>query len=154
MESGERRAYAYSGKLTVDFLLDRVQAMSRYFENDLTQTVIFYAIWRANVQHLFDAGVDFDGAFPHLDKDRKPVTVLEVSHQTAIPYETTRRHVNRLIARKVCVRRAEGVYIPASALIEASHFSAVLENRKALEQLVQDCLTHGVISSPEKSQIA
>jgi hypothetical protein len=144
MDIKERKACVYAGMLTVDFLLSRIEAMARFCENDLTQTVIFYAIWRANVRHRYENGLDPEFPFPHPDEDRRPVTVLEIANETSIPYETARRHVNRLRERGICHRTPDGVVIYADVFMQPEMLNEVMKNRYDLENLVDTFLQAGL----------
>jgi hypothetical protein len=74
--------------------------------------VIYLAISRANLSASFanprtarrHAGV----AEAPTDAVRQPVSVLAISKDLELPYETTRRHVGKLVSQGLCRRVADG----------------------------------------------
>lgn len=83
----------------IDFILKSLNAISRIFGGDFTTMVVFWTMARASVSHVNrrnkmseDA---VDGVFP--DHLRRPVAVLSISNYLGLPYETTRRHVMKLV---------------------------------------------------------
>ena len=112
---------------------------------DLTQTLVFLAVWRENVRERLEDSQDTGaGRWPPSDASRRRVTVLEVSNLLNMPYETTRRHVNRLIDRKLVVRDADGVYIPLVVLARPEMIEAVTENYDSLGRLMDTAGAQGL----------
>jgi hypothetical protein len=48
------------------------------------------------------------------DAVRRPIRIARVADSVRLPFETARRHVNRLILKGACVRSEDGVIVPAS----------------------------------------
>ena len=73
----------------------------------------------ANTAHLdqADQGIRFAGIdSPPPDELRRPVSVLAISEGLGLSFETTRRHVSRLIAKGRCVRVKKGVMAPQASI--------------------------------------
>jgi len=103
--------------------------------------IIVLSILAANAAHLEQGGAGADyaaaGAAPP-DELRRPVSVLSIAHALGLPFETTRRHVNRLIKEGKCVRMPKGVIVPQAFVMTraAEHLSR--ENAKNLRRLIRD----------------
>jgi hypothetical protein len=103
---------------------------------DIMLAVIYSAIIQANVQPLNDdpalsaryAGIDA----PPPDEVRRPISVHALAASLAMPYETTRRAVERLIAMGK-VRR-----VSRTGVISTADGVNSDENRRALEQNLVD----------------
>lgn len=83
----------------VDFILKSLKTVSKTFDGDSTTMVVFWTMARASVSHLTRRNKmsqeAIDGVFP--DHLRRPVAVLSISNYLGLPYETTRRHVMKLV---------------------------------------------------------
>jgi hypothetical protein len=101
--------------------LRNIQLVSQAVDGDLMAGLIFAAIIQANVR-----GISGDpelskkygpmGEIPP-DRLRRPISVNALSEQLGVPYETTRRHVNRLLAKGWCVKvGARGVIVPGAVI--------------------------------------
>jgi hypothetical protein len=101
-----------------DGFLRLVSLLSRSFDGDVLSGTIFLTLAHANTQHLVGPQRDFHasvGVVP--DDQRRPASIHSISAFLGVPYETTRRHVNRLIERGLCERRSgKGVVVPASVV--------------------------------------
>jgi len=140
-------------RLSANYLLRNVEVMSDAAEGDLMGGLIFNAIVQANVRpisndmKLSKTYGQMDAIPP--DELRCPVSVNALAESLKIPYETTRRHVNKLIKDGWCVKvGTRGVIVPASvisspALIKAGlqqyshlmHFLGQLKDIGFLDQL-------------------
>ena len=133
----ERRRRSLAGQLSIDFALESVLNLARVHEYDFTQTIIFGAIWRANINDQLGHPLDADGRpWPLADDKRRRVSILEISATLRMPYETARRQVNRLIERGFCVRDEAGLYIPLSVLIRPELIDALIVNYDLVLKLV------------------
>jgi hypothetical protein len=89
------------------------------FGGDILLGVTFVAVALSGVQHLDPAvhlnALAADGVIP--DGMRRPVTIASVARTLAIPRETARRYVNRLIAiGYLRPAGARGVIVPAEVM--------------------------------------
>jgi len=95
--------------------------MSEAAEGDLMAGLIFSAIVQANVRPISNdpkLGKTYGqmDAIPP-DELRSPISVNALAESLRIPYETTRRHVNKLIKLGFCVKvGARGVIVPAAVI--------------------------------------
>jgi hypothetical protein len=102
-------------------MLRNVEVLSHSTDGDLMLGLILTAIIQANVRHISedpDLSRQYGpmGAIPP-DELRRPISINALSASLGIPYETTRRHVNRLLQRGLCVKvGAQGVVTPASVI--------------------------------------
>jgi len=108
-------------RLTSQFMLRNVEVLSDAAEGDLMAGLIFSAIVQANVSpiskdpRLGKTYGQMDAIPP--DELRSPVSVNALAESLGIPYETTRRHVNKLIKDGFCVKvGARGVIVPAEVI--------------------------------------
>lgn len=119
MDAGRARVTKRFVVRTVnDGFLRLVSLLSRTFDGDVLSGVIFLTLAHANTQHLTGPARDFHasvGVVP--DDQRRPASIHSISSFLGVPYETTRRHVNRLIERGLCERRGgKGVVVPAAVV--------------------------------------
>jgi len=108
-------------RLSSDHLLRNVELLSENFDGDLMLGLIFSAIVQANVRHISNdpvLGAKYGvlGAIPP-DELRQPISVNALSESLGIPYETTRRYVNRLLKMEWCVKvGGRGVMVPGAII--------------------------------------
>ena len=108
-------------RLNAEYMLRNVEVVSDAAEGDLMGGLIFAAIMQANVRPISNdpkLGKTY-GQLDTIPPDemRWPVSVNALAESLKIPYETTRRHVNKLIKDGVCVKVANrGVIIPATVV--------------------------------------
>src|SRR6185312_7555256 len=95
-------------RLSIQYLLRSlwVSPEDRTEDNPLTR-IVLYGIIAGNQGHLDDPNSPspysaLDVAVP--DELRRPVSTLAVANSLGLPYETTRRHVQKLIALGRCQR--------------------------------------------------
>eukprot|EP01035_Chromulina_nebulosa_P028646 gene28646-biopygen18329 len=84
------------------YFLHSVDLMARVVGGDILRGVIFTAIVDANTRHIRPSAVEaqtYSEAGDQVpDTLRRPISVHALALELDIPYETTRRHVNALIA--------------------------------------------------------
>ena len=108
-------------RLASNYLLRNVEVMSEAADGDLMAALIFSAIVQANVRPIANdpkLGVAYGqmDAIPP-DELRSPISVNALAESLKIPYETTRRHVNKLIKNGFCVKvGARGVIVPSEII--------------------------------------
>lgn len=138
-ETGDRARQAT--RISFGYFLRFLSLVSEFNDGDMMGGVILLAVLAANVAHL-DHGADGDiyagVESPAPDSLRRPVSVLAVSQAMNIPFETTRRHVNRLIKQGKCRRVKGGVIIPESMVGTEIASRIALENAKNLKRLYRE----------------
>jgi hypothetical protein len=108
-------------RLSAEYMLRNVEVLSEAADGDLMGGLIFSAILQANVRPIANdpkLGKTY-GQLDTIPPDemRWPVSVNALAESLKIPYETTRRHVNKLIKDGFCVKVANrGVIVPASVV--------------------------------------
>ena len=80
------------------------------------------------------AGIDT----PPPDAARRPISVSRVAASLGLPYETVRRHVERLIHANVCARVRGGVIVPGAVLNSPAARRATLANVGYVRALARD----------------
>ena len=116
-------------RLSADHLLRNVEVLSDNFDGDLMLGLIFSAIIQANVRHISDdpvVGAKYGllGSAPP-DELREPISVNALSESLSIPYETTRRYVNRLVKLGWCVKvGGRGVVVPGAIIASPQAMAA------------------------------
>ena len=78
------------------------------------------------------------------DDLRKPISVHALALELDIPYETTRRHVNALIADGYCVRAETGILVPGSVIARDQMAMVLRRNFENLRRLIGDLRDGGV----------
>lgn len=103
-------------RLSVDYYLTLQGLLMSVAGGDLLSSTLFLAISRANIRNLAARGEQFAtlGDIPP-DELREPVSVYAIARELGLPYETVRRHVNKLVEAGLCERNADGrLVVPAS----------------------------------------
>jgi hypothetical protein len=130
------------------YFLRSVDVLARTAGGDILRGVIFLAIIDANVRHI-RPGDSLSQAYSEAedvppDDLRKPVSIHALALTLSLPYETTRRHVNRLMEDGLCIRRETGVVVPSAVLARESVTGALKKNFEHLRQLLKDLRDGGV----------
>lgn len=135
-------------RAATSFMLNSVDLMSRVVGGDILRGVIFTAIVDANVRHIRPGdvvGQSYSEASDHVPDDlRRPISVHALALELDVPYETTRRHVNALIADGFCVRTDAGIVVPATVIARDQMSMALRRNFENLRRLVGDLREGGV----------
>ncbi len=120
---GERAA----ARLTTRFVLDLCGVMAEVAGGDLLRGLILTAIVDANVGHLAAQESRDHGSMEGIPPDdlRRPISISALARLLKIPYETTRRHVARLLDEGICIRIEDrGVIVPAAMLAQIKPVTA------------------------------
>ena len=137
-----------SARLGSEYLLRSVQLLVGFVEGDLVTALVFLAIISANVSHLNAEGpdgplhADVDDVPP--DEARKPVSVLALAGSLDLPYETTRRHVAKLLKSGQCERVTGGLIVPARVLLGERHTEVMRANLTNQRRLFRALTRAGV----------
>jgi hypothetical protein len=108
-------------RLASNYLLRNVEVVSEAADGDLMAGLICSAIIQANVRPL-NNDPKLGKTYGHMDaippdELRSPVSVNALAESLGIPYETTRRHVNKLIKLGYCVKvGTRGVIVPSAII--------------------------------------
>lgn len=135
-------------RLSVSFILRALLAAAAPFGGDVMLAVVTWGIMAANVEHI-DHPTHGEGDYHGLDLDvpddrRRPISILALAQSLGLPYETTRRYVNRLLDMGVCQRTLRGVIVTGSALAAEGHDRALLANVGNLRRLLKDLRRLGI----------
>jgi hypothetical protein len=111
----------------IDFILKSLNAISKIFGGDSTTTVVFWTMARASVSHVNSRNKlspeAVDGVFP--DHLRRPVAVLSISNYLGLPYETTRRHVMKLVELGYVRRIGSREFLISRDILTRPEFEAI-----------------------------
>ena len=131
------------------FFLKSVDLLARAVsDGDILRGVIFLAVVDANTRHLRPADpvarsfADSKDQLP--DEMRRPVSVHALALDLALPYETTRRHVNALIEQGLCQRVEAGILVRAEVLDREGMVATHRKNIENLRTLFRDLRDGGV----------
>jgi len=109
----------------IDFVLKSLNAYAQVFEGDSTTMVVFLTMARASVSHLNRrnaiSGDAVDGIFP--DHLRRPVAVLSIANYLGMPYETTRRHVMKLVEMEYVRRIGSREFLVSREILSRPEFA-------------------------------
>ena len=69
---------------------------------------------------------------------------MAIADMVGLPYETTRRYVQRLVAKGQCLRVAKGLIVPAATIDGPGRRDMVRANLINLKRLHRGLAAHGV----------
>lgn len=144
----EKRRDRLALRASTAYFLHSVDLMARIVGGDILRGVIFTAIVDANVRHIRptdEVSQAYSEASDNLPDDlRRPISVHALALELDVPYETTRRHVNALIADGFCLRAEAGIIAPGSVIARDQMTNALRRNFENLRRLVGDLRAGGV----------
>lgn len=101
-------------------VLFMVPLLIAQFGGDLTRAVVFWGAARASVGHMNTANrfrpEAGGGVFP--DSHRRPISILGLADSLGMPYETVRRHVQRLVTDGLCERTGSREFLIRAEVLE------------------------------------
>ena len=104
----DRVAHRQIARLSGEVYLKFAQILTEGLNVDLVAGVIFLTISRLNLIQMMadqERAVKYAGVeFPLPDEEREPISVYAVSREIGLPYETVRRHANKLVKLRHCDR--------------------------------------------------
>jgi hypothetical protein len=135
-------------RLSTDYVLRTLQLIAEHHGGDLVRGIIALTIVAANTGHLTPRH-DGTTAFPDMadlppDEARRPISVLALSKSLGMPFETTRRHVNALIAAGFCRRVRGGVIVPAEIIASEANEAGIRANLANVRRFLHDLRRAGV----------
>lgn len=100
-------------RLGINYFLDVIALIGRTLEVDALGALVMRAVSFVNLeQHAYDPSAYPEVPVGPKDSEREPVSVYAVAKTLNLPYETTRRHVRRLMERGLLEKSGAGVILP------------------------------------------
>jgi DNA-binding Lrp family transcriptional regulator len=127
-------------RLSATYLLRALKLLDVY--GDVRDRVIALTIVTANTAHLDARGGEgrrymaIDQTPP--DAVCRPISIARLADSLGLPFETTRRHVRRLMLAGVCVRVDGGLIVPQAVLDRPEVVQATLVNVGYVRKFVRD----------------
>lgn len=134
-------------RLGTEYLLRSLKMLNDMMQGEMVTAIVALAIGQANVAHFDYADAEAryrDTALIPPDGLRRPVSVLALSQSLGLPYETTRRHVEKLVRLGACERTKGGVIIPSRAIDNDWHRDMLAGNLGNLRRLFRTLKAAGV----------
>ncbi len=135
-------------RLSSEYVLRAFQLLIDSF-GDVRAGLLAQVIHTANVAHL-DARTEPgqraampDGIIP--DELRRPISIARLADSAGLPFESTRRIVQRLIETGACVRVEGGVIVPRAAVERPETVRAVIANAGYVRRFVRDLQAVGLV---------
>ena len=105
--------------IATDFLIRTVESLVLIL-GDFTASLVFAGVMAANAKTITDdphlAWAYPGAATPPPDALRRPVSVRGLAETIGMPFETVRRHVNRLTGQGDLARLDDGVMVPVAVM--------------------------------------
>jgi DNA-binding Lrp family transcriptional regulator len=139
------------GRLSGEYLLRALQLLIDAY-GDIHDGILAHTIVTANTSHLDARGGEgwryagVDQAPP--DDERRPISVARLAESLGLPFETTRRHVGRLMDAGVCIRIEGGLIVPQAVLERPAAARSALANVGYVRRFVRD-----VLASSERESV-
>jgi hypothetical protein len=136
-------------RLSSEYILRAMQLLIEAY-GEIRTGIIVQTIVTANTAHLDTRGGEgwrycgLDETPP--DEVRRPISIARLAESLDLPFETTRRHVQRLIETGVCVRVEGGVIVPRTVLDQPAAARAALANVGYVRKFVRDVQAAGLES--------
>jgi hypothetical protein len=137
-----------AARLSAQYFLRILEMVGEHAGGDLMAGLVLRAITAGNTGYL-DQEPNTFGQFASLedippDDVRRPISISAVAGSLGLPYETTRRHVSKLVKTGQCVRVRGGVVAPSAKMQGPWEHQAVLANLASLRRLVRTLKRAGV----------
>jgi len=134
-------------RLSSDFVMRSLDLLRQMHGGELLTGLIWLAIVQANIAHL--DGTALSGEFASVDavppdELRRPASVLAIANALGLPYETTRRHVGKLLAQGECRRVSGGVIVPAERFLDPRRKEMITTTYANLRRFNRQLLKAGV----------
>jgi hypothetical protein len=132
-------------RLSADYMLRSLKMIGELAQGELLTGLVNLALVQANVGHLDRMGSGFNSldSIPP-DEVRRPVSVLALSASLGLPYETTRRHVAKMVETGQCLRVKGGVIAPTAAVDDPRRAEMLEQNLINLRRLYRNLKAAGV----------
>jgi hypothetical protein len=114
---------------------------------DIRAGLLLQAIHTANIEALVHtregrSAAGPDGIFP--DEMRRPISIARLTDSTSVPFESTRRIVQRLIDAGHCRRVAGGVIVPRATVGRPATIQMAIANLGYVRRFVRDLQAVGL----------
>jgi hypothetical protein len=134
-------------RISSDYFLRSLALIAEVQDGDMIKAIVFLAVVAANTGHLEQTGqgsrfAGVDSAPP--DDVRRPVSALAISQALGMPFETTRRYINRLIADGVLARVKKGVIAPVAVVGSDEVSRVVATNATNVRRFLRDLRRAGI----------
>ncbi len=126
-------------RISNEYVLRSLRLLTDLHGGEFITAIVCQAIIAANTAHLADqleAAASWGHSLPP-DSVRKPVSILAVAGSLGLPFETTRRHVSKLIAAGACKRVRGGVIVPAEVLDTDANYAAAETNAANVQRFIR-----------------
>jgi len=123
-------------RVTSDYVLRMLRLLCDLHGGELITAIVCQAIIAANTARLNDRGCAAPDMVPP-DELRRPISILSLAGSLGLPFETTRRHVAKLMDAGICRRVRGGVIVPASVLDNPITAAAAETNLANVQRLVR-----------------
>ena len=137
-------------RLSSDYFLNTVDMLTTNLSLDLVGGLMFLAIIRANTLHLTQdpaLAATFSGVdeIPP-DALRRSVSVYALARDLRLPYETTRRHGQKLLELGLCERSSDrGLVVPSRVHAREDFKAGVEDYGRITQAFVNDLARVGLI---------
>lgn len=134
-------------RISGDYFFRILALLASAHGGDITRAIVYFAIANANTSHIEQRGLgeayaSIDTAPP--DEERRPVSVLSLAQMLGMPFETARRHANKLIADGKCQRVRGGLIIPQAHAETDEMKQLALTNLQNVRRFMRELRRAGV----------
>jgi hypothetical protein len=130
------------------FHLRTAEILADAADGDLVRGIVFLGVIQANIQAL---NTDLDLSLQYAGVDdippdalRRPISVYALAQSLDLPYETTRRYVQKLIEDGRCLREPSGIVVTGAVLAQPAMIAALERNYANLAAFVTALLHDGL----------
>jgi DNA-binding Lrp family transcriptional regulator len=142
-------------RLSAEYVLNAFQLLIDT-HGDIRSGLLAQAINTANIAQIdarTEAGQRAAGADGVLPDDlRRPISIARLAESTGLPYESTRRIVQRLIETGVCVLVRGGVILPSAVIERPETARMVTANVRYVREFVRKLLAFGLVEEPAPAE--
>lgn len=134
-------------RISGDYLFRTLTLMVEAHDGSMTAAALYFAIANANTAHLDESALGAAYASidnPPPDELRRPVSILSLAQMLGMPFETARRHVNKLIAAGRCARVPGGVIVPQADADSEAMRQVMQANARHVRRLVRALRRAGI----------
>jgi len=140
-----------AARLSAEYFLRALQLLVEAF-GEMRTGIIAQAIISANTAHL-DTRTGEGWRYAAIDESppdelRRPISIARLAESLGLPFETTRRHVQRLIDAGLCLRVDGGLIVPREVMERTQAAHGALANVGFLRKLIRDLQAAGLEVRP------